>query len=141
MKEFNLNNFGKNLKFSQRGEKGKKIPLTEKEIFVELMTAFETAWDRSNESYEKYKINLLEYEEMFYQIIEGFIYLKYGDWKTEIIMWYIFLRKDEEGKIYSMKIKFREKNIEEEVTLNNPTELWDLLEKIDKESEIGRAHV
>jgi len=129
----NLNNFGKNLKFNQRSEKGKKV-LTEKELFIELMTMLEETWDRSNESYEKYKINLLEYEESFYQMIEGFMFLKYGDWKTEIALWYIFIRKGEDGDIIPLKVKFHDKKEDEEIYLNNATDLWDILERIDKEN-------
>jgi hypothetical protein len=128
----NLNNFGKNLKFNQRSEKSKKV-LTEKELFIELMTMLEETWDRSNESYEKYKINLLEYEESFYQMIEGFMFLKYGDWKTEIALWYIFIRKDEEGEILPLKVKFHNKKEDEEIYLKNATDLWDILERLDKE--------
>jgi len=129
----NLNNFGKNLKFNQRSEKGKKV-LTEKELFIELMTMLEETWDRSNESYEKYKINLLEYEESFYQMIEGFMFLKYGDWKTEIALWYIFIRKGEEGDIIPLKVRFNDAKEDEEIYLNNATDLWDILERIDKEN-------
>jgi len=129
----NLNNFGKNLKFNQRSEKGKKV-LTEKELFIELMTMLEETWDRSNESYEKYKINLLEYEESFYQMIEGFMFLKYGDWKTEIALWYIFIRKGEDGDIIPLKVKFHDAKEDEEIYLNNATDLWDILERIDKEN-------
>jgi hypothetical protein len=129
----NLNNFGKNLKFNQRSEKGKKV-LTEKELFIELMTMLEETWDRSNESYEKYKINLLEYEESFYQMIEGFMFLKYGDWKTEIALWYIFIRKGEDGDIIPLKVRFNDAKEDEEIYLNNATDLWDILERIDKEN-------
>lgn len=132
MQEPNLNDFGKNLKFSLRSEKGKK-ELTEKEMFVELMTMLEETWDRSNESYEKLKINLLEYEEQFYQIIEGFMFLKYGLWKTEIALWYIFVRKDEEGEIIPLKVKFHDGKEDEEIYLKNATDLWDILERLDKE--------
>ena len=128
MKKPNLNNFGKKLKFKQRTKKQETF--TEKDIFIESMEMLEEAWVRSNESYEKYKINLLEYEEQFYQVIEGFILLKYGVWKTEIILWYIFARVDADGNITPLAYKIKDQE-EEEIVLNNPNDLWEFLKKIE----------
>ena len=128
MKKPNLNNFGKKLKLKERVKKQETF--TEKEIFVESMEMLEEAWVRSNESYEKYKINLLEYEEQFYQVIEGFILLKYGVWKTEIILWYIFARVDADGNITPLAYKIKDQE-EEEIVLNNPNDLWEFLKKIE----------
>jgi hypothetical protein len=125
----NLNNFGKKLKFKQRIKKQETI--TEKELFIESMDMFTEAWNRSNETYEKYKINLLEYEEQFYQVIEGFILLKYGLWKTEIILWYIFARVDENGKVIPLTYKIKDKE-EEEIILNTSNDLWEFLKKIEE---------
>jgi hypothetical protein len=125
----NLNNFGKKLKFKQRAKKQETI--TEKELFIESMDMFTEAWNRSNETYEKYKINLLEYEEQFYQVIEGFILLKYGLWKTEIILWYIFARVDENGEVIPLTYKIKDKE-EEEIILNTSNDLWEFLKKIEE---------
>ena len=128
MKKPNLNNFGKKLKLKERVKKQETF--TEKEIFIESMEMLEEVWVRSNESYEKYKINLLEYEEQFYQVIEGFILLKYGVWKTEIILWYIFARVDADGNITPLAYKIKDQE-EEEIVLNNPNDLWEFLKKIE----------
>ena len=128
MSRLNLGNFGKGLKFKQRTKKQETF--TEKDIFIESMEMLEEAWVRSNESYEKYKINLLEYEEQFYQVIEGFILLKYGVWKTEIILWYIFARVDADGNITPLAYKIKDQE-EEEIVLNNPNDLWEFLKKIE----------
>jgi len=129
MKKPNLNNFGKKLKFKQRTKKQETI--TEKELFIESMDMFTEVWNRSNETYEKYKINLLEYEEQFYQIIEGFILLKYGLWKAEIMLWYVFARVDEDNKVVPLTYKVKDQE-EEEVYLNNSNDLWDFLKKIEE---------
>lgn len=128
MKKPNLSNFGKKLKFSKRVEKNEI--LTEEEIFVETMTMLSNLWNRSNEAYERYKINLLEYEEQFYQVIEGFILLKYGLWKTEIILWYIFARQDLEGNVAPLMYKSQSKETEE-VILKTPSELWNFIKRIE----------
>lgn len=128
MKKPNLSNFGKKLKFSERVEK--KQILTEKDLFVETIDMFNDVWIRSNSTYDQYKINLLEYEEQFYQVIEGFVLLKYGLLKTEVILWYIFARHDEKGKTIPLVFKLKDK--EEETIINNPSDLWELLKKIEE---------
>lgn len=130
MNKPNLNNFGKNLKAKQRNIKPQQV-FTEKDIFIESINMFYDSWVRSNKTYDLFKINLLEYEEPFYQIIEGFILLKYGSWKTEIILWYIFAREDENGEVLPLTLQIKDKE-EEEVYLRTPSDLWDFLLKIEE---------
>lgn len=129
MRKPNLNNFGDKLKFKQRIKK--EETLTEKELFVETMNLFSEAWSRSNEAYDKYKINLLEYEEQYYQIIEGFVLLKFGFWQAELILWYIFARLDEDGKAYPLKYKLEDQE-EKEIMINSPSDLWDFFKSIEE---------
>ena len=131
MSRLNLNNFGKKLKINKRSKKEKT--LTEKEIFTKTIDLFQFVWNRSNRVYDSYQVNLLEYEEPFYQIIENCFALKYEFWKVEIILWYIFAREDEEGKITPLKL-FVEGKDEEEVLLNTSEDLWEFLKRIDKEN-------
>lgn len=124
-----LNNFGKKLKFKQREIKPETF--SEKELFIENMKLLQDTWNRSNKAYDQYKINLLEYEEQFYQVIEGFVLLKYGPWKTEIILWYIFVRVADNGEIIPLIYQANGEE-SEEIILKTPEDLWDLLEKIEE---------
>lgn len=135
MKTPNLNNFGKNLKFNKRSSKKEKI-VTEKEMFIETIEMFQGVWERSNATYEAFQINLLEYEEKYYQIIENLFLMKYGLWKTEIILWYIFARLDTDGSVAPLLIQTEGKP-DEEVTLNNSEELWKLLERLGVDPDIS----
>ena len=135
MRTPNLNNFGKKLKLNKRSSKKEKI-VTEKEMFIETIDMFQGVWDRSNATYEAFQINLLEYEEKYYQIIENLFLMKYGLWKTEIILWYIFARLDEEGNAAPLLIQSENKE-DEEVILNNPDELWKLLERLGSDPNIN----
>jgi len=135
MKAPNLNNFGKKLKFNKRSDK-KQPQVTEKEMFIESINMLSECWNRSNAAYDAFKLNLLEYEEKYFQLIENFILLKYGTWKTEIILWYIFAREDDEGNIAPLLIQIKGKE-DEEVTLENPEQLWNLLERLNGESDLN----
>jgi len=135
MRAPNLNNFGKKLKLNKRTSKKEKF-ITEKELFIETMDMFQGIWDRSNATYEAFQINLLEYEEKYYQVIENLFLMKYGLWKTEIILWYIFARLDAEGNVAPLLIQSENKE-DEEVILTNAEELWNLLERLGKDPDIN----
>jgi hypothetical protein len=135
MKKPNLNNFGKKLKLNERPTKQKII--TEKELFIETVDMFYEVWIRSNEAYEKYKINLLEYEEKFYQIIENCLCLKYNVWEAEIILWYIFARELDGENIAPLLLQFEGKE-DEEVIVKTSSDLWDLLERLRKENNTDK---
>ena len=128
--KLNLNNFGKRLKLVKRTKKTKQV--TEDELFVELVGTMDHCWERSNKLYEVFGLNTLEYEESYYQIIEDLMLIKYGNWKTEIILWYVFGRKDEEGNIHPLVVQHTGEE-DEEVVLNTPLELWNFLAKVEEQ--------
>jgi hypothetical protein len=124
-----LSNFGKKFKTKKR-VKSSNV-LTELDMFIDVVNRLEKCWDKSNKIYEMFKLNVLEYEEDYFQIIEDLLLMKYGVWKTEIILWYAFGRKDDEGNIFPlvMQAKGEEKL---EVILTTPVELWTFLEKLEE---------
>jgi len=124
-----LSNFGKKFK-SKKRVKSSKV-LTELDMFIDVVNRLEKCWDKSNKIYETFKVNILEYEEDYFQIIEDLLLMKYGAWKTEIILWYAFGRKDSDGNVFPliMQPKGEEKK---EVILNTPAELYSFLEKLEE---------
>jgi hypothetical protein len=124
-----LSNFGKKFK-SKKRVKSSKI-LTELDMFIDVVNRLEKCWDKSNKIYETFKVNILEYEEDYFQIIEDLLLMKYGEWKTEIILWYAFGRKDADGNVFSLTAQL-EGEEKTEVTLTTPVELWKFLEKLEK---------
>lgn len=131
--KIDLNKLGKQLKFTKRSNPIK--PLSEKELFINLILQLENNWNTSNEVYEKFKINLIEYEENFFSLIEDLISLHFGDWKTEIILWYVYSRIDDEGNLYSLMLSSKNEKGKEEVILNTPTQLWNFLIRLEKEKD------
>mgnify|MGYP006059532479 CR=1 FL=1 len=128
----NLNNFGKKLQLKRRIIEEKEI--SEEEIFIDFVSSLIGCWNKSNKIYDLFKLNILEYEEDFYRIIEDLIFLKYGPWKTELILWYIFARVDIDGNIHPLiRQSIDNEDDMEEILLTTPKELWDFL--IDVESK------
>ena len=128
-----LNNFGENLQFNRRGAPIQAPEdLTDKEIFIRIVTKLDECWGASNKLYNEYKISTLEYEEGFYQIIEDLMSIHYGPWKTELILWYVFGRFDADGGLRPLIIQTKGKE-DEKVYLKTPLQLWNLLDKLEKQ--------
>jgi hypothetical protein len=128
--KLNLNNFGKLLKLTRRIKKTKEI--SEEELFVESIGMIDHCWNRANKLYETFGLNTLEYEESYYQIIEDLLLIKYGYWKTEIILWYVFERKDEEENITPLIVQYNGEE-DKELILETPLELWNFLSEVEEQ--------
>ena len=122
-----MKNFGKNVNIKPKKQKG----LSEKEIFVDIISLLDDCFERSS-SLEQHNLNITSYEEPFYMMIENLLYIKYGEWKTDIILWWVYNRYNEEGEVSPIKLNDHIENTEEEVLIENSDQLWEFLKRIDK---------
>ena len=122
-----MKNFGKNVNIKSK----KKKELSEKEIFTDIISLLDDCFSRSA-SLEQHNLNITSYEEPFYIIIENLMYMKYGEWKTDIILWWVYDRYNEEGEVMPIKLNDHVENKEEEVMIETTEQLWDFLKRIDK---------
>jgi hypothetical protein len=126
----NLNKyFGKNLKIKNRATP-EEIP-TEEELFIESINLLEVCWERSNHLFENFGINLIDFEADYHQIAENLFLVKYGLVKTEIILWYIFGRLDENMEVTPLILQTKGKE-DEKIYLVTAKDLWDLINKIEE---------
>lgn len=121
----NLNNFGNKLKLNKKGKS------VEKELFIESVVLLEYCWNRTNFLHEEAGVDLWNYEETYYKIIENLISINYPPEIANLIMWYIYDRFDADGKLLGLDITFPGKEPKLHV-IKTPTELWNLVEKINK---------
>lgn len=122
-----MKNFGKNVNIKSK----KKKDLSEKEIFVEIISLLDECFERSSEL-EQNALNITAYEEPFYIMIENLLFVKYGEWKTDIILWWVYNRFDEEGNVVAIKLNDHIEDKQEEVIVETTEQLWDFLKRIDK---------
>lgn len=120
-----LDNFGK-LKIAKRDRKS-----NEKETFIETVILLEHCLLRTNFLHEEVKIDLWNYEENYYKVIENLIFMKYTDEIANLILWYVYDRFDADGKILGLDVTFPGKEPKRHI-LKSPTDLWNLIEKINK---------
>ena len=121
-----MNPFGKNLNIKRRNDEP-----TEKEIFLDIVTIMDECWARTNHMEEVLKLGTADYEEPFYLVIENLVFLHYGEWRGHIILWWIFERFNDEGELLPVELNDQDKNTSEEIFIETPEQLWELIKKIE----------
>jgi len=131
---FDLSIFGSKLKLTERNKTQEE---TEKEAFISIVSTLEKAFIQSEKLLTYFKIDLSDYEDNLYLVIEDLIALHYPQWKAELIMWYIYDRKDYiAGETYPLMYAEDDKE-EEKMFIHTPEELWNFLTKIDNKTSEG----
>jgi len=122
-----MKNFGKNVNI-----KSKQKGLNEKDIFINVIDILDECWTRSSVLGEEFSMDMSSYDEPFYLMIENLLYIKYGEWKTDVILWWTYNRFNENEELMPIKLNDHVENIEEEVFVETPEQLWEFLKRIDK---------
>lgn len=71
----------------------------EQEYFCSVVQSWDEAWSRGLNVFETGRIDLAEYDATFYQIIETLFVMAYGEFKTEVISWWVYERFTAEGEL------------------------------------------
>ena len=125
----NLKDFGKNLNLKQK----QSVSSNTKQFFIDIITLFDGVNQRTVEM-DSFGINMEAYDEGFYILIENLILKTYGEWKTELILWYIYDRFNENEELMPLILQEEEQD-GEEIFVETPEQLWNLIKKIDKKSK------
>ena len=120
-----IKKFGQRLKLEE--SKTTKV-LKEKEVFIENVTILEGALKRSDKLYDDFTIDVYMYEEPFLQVIENMFLIKYGEIISEIVFWYLYDRKDDDGTIYPLVFEEEDKE-PVDIILKTPADLWKFINK------------
>jgi len=138
MQGTDLSPFGHKLKFQENPKSKLK---KKKELFIGLIQSYENCWFRSNALYNDFGINLIEYEEEFFIMLENLIYLHFGETKGQIILWYIYDRVDiETGESGNIILENEDEHGNKsiiEYKVENAEQLWEFLNKY-KTQEDGK---
>jgi hypothetical protein len=118
--------FGKHLNIKSRT----KNP-TDKDLFVEVVGLVNECWIRSSVIEGEFGLGISNYEEPLYLIIENLIYMHYGEWKGDIVLWWLFERFDEDGSVLPINLNDHVKETEEEIFIETVEELWEFIKKIE----------
>ena len=123
-----MKNFGKNVNIKSK----KKKAISEKETLIDIILLLDECFARSS-LLEQNNLNIMNYEESFYVMIENLLYLKYGENKTDIILWWVYDRFDEEGEVKPIKLLSKEDNTKKEIVIQTAEQLYEFLKQIDNQ--------
>jgi len=113
-----------NADFTVKRKKKTELDI-ERELFFNIIMSLERLNARSNILASDLDIDLIKYDEVFYNAIDKLLLLKYGKEISEIIFFYIYDRIDEEGNI-----TYLNDTNGNPVILENVNDLWYLIQNI-----------
>ena len=87
------------LKF-QMEENPKKVENKHKKFFIHLINRLISIQERTDKIFTEYGLNLIMYEDLYFQVIEDMVYEHYDDKVAEIIFWFINGSKIEDEEQY-----------------------------------------
>jgi hypothetical protein len=100
-----------------------------RELFEKIIIALERANIRTALAGAEFDIDLSKYDETFYEVVDNLLLMQFGKQAAEVIFFYVYERMNPDGSINEL----RDVN-DNPIVLNNPSDLWDLINVIKNAS-------
>jgi hypothetical protein len=97
-----------------------------RELFFSIINGIDELNVRQNIMYADLSLDFADYDEKFFTIIDMLIYTHFGKQCTELIGFYLYERINANGTINPVIV-----NDNEEVILETPYDLWNLICKVN----------
>jgi len=102
-----------------------------RESFEKIIQTMEAVQVRSTLLHSEFNLDLLNYDEKFYEVIDRLFTLHFGQTAAEIIFFYVYERMDSEGNINQLLDQD-----DNPIPLESPSDLWLLVSHLkDKPSK------
>jgi hypothetical protein len=102
-------------------------PELNEQMFIEIIEKWEKAWAVQNILLTQYGVLLEGYDGLLYDALDNLSIMMFGKGKADIIHWYIYESKKEDGSTYTL-IDPRDSK---EYILKTPKDLFQFLKTID----------
>ena len=70
-------------------ENPKKIESKHKKFFIHLLNRLVSIQERTDKVFSEYGLNLIMYEDLYFQVIEDLVYEYYDEKVAEVIFWFV----------------------------------------------------
>lgn len=97
-----------------------------KQLFLSLINEYENTLKKSLELSNQFKIDLYEYEESYFNIIDKLMLLLWGDEVYDLINFYLYDRVSLDGSINVLS-KTKDDQLENEILLKTSEDLYNYL--------------
>lgn len=101
-----------------------------KESFEKIIQLMEEVQVRSTLLHTEFSLDLFNYEEKFYEIIDRLFGIHFGREAAEVIFFYVYERTNPDGSINQLLDKDNHP-----IPLENPTDLWNLANHLKNKSK------
>ncbi len=101
-----------------------------KKLICEIIQNLQFANARTMSMKHDFKINMIDYDDPFYVAIENFFQLHYTPEQRNIINWWLYDKFLPTGEI----LVLTDKESGEEILTDTPEDIWDLIQKYEKEN-------
>ena len=98
-------------------------------LFISLIEQYEKALNKSNRLQSEFGLDLFEYEEPFYGVIDKLMLLTWGMNVYELVTFYLYERLNLDGTLNYL-VETKEDGSEVEVFLKTPEDLYNYLSQI-----------
>lgn len=105
----------------QMEESPKKIENKHKKFFIHLVNRLVSIQERTDKIFTEYGLNLIMYEDLYFQVIEDMVYEHYDVEVGEVIFWYVngaklededqYIEDKKTGKKYKAKTPLQVYNV------------------------------
>ena len=102
-------------------ENPKKIENKHKKFFIHLLNRLVSIQERTDKIFTEYGLNLIMYEDLYFQVIEDMVYEHYDVEVGEVIFWYVngaklndedqYIEDKKTGKKYKAKTPLQVYNV------------------------------
>ena len=102
-------------------ENPKKIESKHKKFFIHLLNRLVSIQERTDKVFSEYGLNLIMYEDLYFQVIEDLVYEYYDEKVAEVIFWFVngakikdeqqYIEDKETGKRHKAKTPLQVYNI------------------------------
>jgi poly-beta-hydroxyalkanoate depolymerase len=107
-------------------ENPKKIENKHKKFFIHLLNRLVSIQERTDKIFTQYGVNLIMYEDLYFQVIEDMVYEHYDTKVAEVIFWYV-----NGTKIESEEDQYIEnEKTGEKFKIKTPTQVYNVCKKL-----------
>ena len=99
-----------------------------KEHFKAIITGLAHLNARSIGLKHDYKIDFIEYDDVFFNVIESLMHLQFNKSQRSIIEWFLYDKFLPDGGVLILK----DEDTGKEIPTDTPDDLWDLIQQYEK---------
>mgnify|MGYP004466914007 FL=1 len=109
----------------------KKLPSKksrEKELFCEILQNLQFVNSRTMGMKHDYKVNMMDYDDAFYIVIENLLQLNYTQEQRNLVNWWLYDKFLPTGEVLILT----DKETNEVIPSDTPEDIWDLMQEHEK---------